>query len=158
MGGDFNMNVAVRAGTIGVLNAEHSPVLAAILMAYHKLGYFFIMVTYFARILHYDREKYDNFAAFNEPQPAYLQIKPVTYTFWCFMILKSLVLMWTFHLSFWLYKDYLTCFIMTMITSIITLLLGAFILAHGVHYQLVVVYNYFLQLYQRGKKKEVLIN
>jgi biotin transporter BioY len=69
---------------------------------------------------------------------AYLQQSTVFGYLWKFLVLKSLVLMATFHLAFWLYKDYLTCFMMTMITSIITVGLGAVLLVAQIH---VVLYN-----------------
>lgn len=52
---DVLRNVDVRAGTIGVLNAEHSPMLAGFLMAFHKLAYFFLLIGFLARVIKHGR-------------------------------------------------------------------------------------------------------
>jgi hypothetical protein len=51
---------------------------------------------------------------------------------WKYVKLKAVVLMWTFHLAFWLYKDYLSCFIMAMITSIVAIGFGVILLCYEV--------------------------
>jgi len=131
LGGEFNMNVNVRAGGIGVPNVESFPTFSAIMMGYHKLSYFFMLIAILSRMIINDGEKM---------QECLERSGNSRWNFgeyvWKIMILKSLILMWTFHLAFWLYKDYLTCFIMTMITSLFTLLIGLILLFNQGHEQL----------------------
>ena len=130
MGGQFNMNVVVKAGNIGVVNVEDYPMLSAFLMAYHKLGYFFLLIAFLARVMIYDKLK--QFNEFNSSSSQmYYNTEPIGIYFFHYMLLKSIVLLWTFHLAFWLYKDYLTCFIMTLITCLITALYGIILLVHN---------------------------
>ena len=64
------------------------------------------------------------------------------------MFLKSAVLLWTFHLAFWLYKDYLTCWVMAMITSLVTGCYGFVLVCHQI---LVDIVPSVLKLVQHGK-------
>jgi hypothetical protein len=119
--GLFNMNVEVRTGTIGLLNAEHNPFISGFLMLFHKIGIFIILFANFAKLIS------DDFDYWQELNPSkelyfYLSSNSNIIIFIKIMILKSTVLIWTFHLAFWIYKDYLTCFIMTIITSVISFL------------------------------------
>jgi len=139
-GGQFDMSVEVRAGTIGVLNVEYTPMLSAFFMLYHKIGVFFIMTAYLGRIITYDKESIvDNTLQNNY---GYLTSQQsIGRYLWSYLLLKSVVLMWIFHLAFWLYKDYLTCFIMTMTTALITVLFGAVLIANQLPSQLMAVFH-----------------
>eukprot|EP01133_Synstelium_polycarpum_P020248 gene20248-24277_t len=50
LGGEFNMNVDVRAGNVGLVNMEDYPTFSGFLMLYHKLGFFFMLVTFLVRL------------------------------------------------------------------------------------------------------------
>jgi len=126
MGGQFNMDVVVEAGAVGVVNVEQYPRFSGFLMGYHKLGYFFILIAYLARIL--APEKKEEPDLFNGSNNAISSVWFASYEtgiyLWKYLLVKAMVLMWVFHLSFWLYKDYLTCFLMTEIAALITLCFG----------------------------------
>jgi len=158
MGGEFNMNVKVDAGAVGVVNVEQYPMLSAFLMVYHKLGYFFVLAAFFGRFVVYDKDKFEKYATQSGCQYAYFQFNNVMSYIWKLMMLKSLVLMWTFHLSFWLYKDYITCFIMTCITTLITLLFGAILLCYYGHESILSLGNIVAELYHNKKKEMELAN
>jgi hypothetical protein len=158
MGGEFNMNVKVDAGAVGVVNVEQYPMLSAFLMAYHKLGYFFILAAFLGRFIVYDKEKFDGYSSLSGCQYSYFQFNSSMSYVWKVMMLKSLVLMWTFHLSFWLYKDYITCFIMMCITTLVTLLYGALLLFYHGQEFFTSLANLVTELYYKRKKEMQLAN
>ncbi|KAF2073094.1 hypothetical protein CYY_005589 [Polysphondylium violaceum] len=119
MDGQFNMNVDVRAGNIGLVNMEDYPTFSGFLMAYHKLGYFFVLITFLTRLTNtrYQQiQSYLNIGTDIESISYEVELK-----FYLLRLLsqKALIMMWIFNYNFWQYKDYLDCFIMTLIFSII---------------------------------------
>jgi hypothetical protein len=123
-------SVDVRAGTIGVLNPEASPMLAGFLMAFHKGGYFFIFIATLGKMVAVDmawlQQTQANSLSAHSASATGISHSFV-YFFWQLLALKSIVLLLTFQISFYIYKDYLTCFIMAIVTSIITLCFGLFL-------------------------------
>ncbi|KYR01067.1 hypothetical protein DLAC_02161 [Tieghemostelium lacteum] len=137
MGGEFNMNVDVRSGGIGLVNMEDYPTFSGFLMAFHKLGYFFVLITFLHRLskpsLQDDKDSYQLnmvFNAFNQRSQQVLSIQQtqqlyeLRYQLFRFLAQKSLIMMMIFNFNFWQYKDYLDCFIMTLIISIIAVGFG----------------------------------
>ncbi len=140
--------------------------LSAFFMIYHKLGYFFLLIAYLARIMaygtkrevfllyslgHLDQQKYtsdsvSNLSLSGGSASYYLQQQSTGYYLWFYLFLKATVLLWTFHLAFWLYKDYLTCFMMAVITSLVTLLYGVVLVTHHIH---TVMAPIFIALYTK---------
>ncbi|EFA83653.1 hypothetical protein PPL_02719 [Heterostelium album PN500] len=138
MGGTFNMNVDVRAGNIGLVNMEDYPTFSGFLMLYHKLGFFFILVTFLARLSrgeqscseHWNHNNNSSNNNNNNNNNKLLSNEDTSFKYWIFRYLgqKAVIMMWIFNLNFWQYKDYLDCFIMTMIISIVVILYGVLIL------------------------------
>ncbi|EGG23346.1 hypothetical protein DFA_05478 [Cavenderia fasciculata] len=124
MGGEFNMNVDVRAGNVGLVNMEDYPTFSGFLMLYHKLGYFFVLVTFLLRFAKTTESCSEHWSGDVEGQ-GHFSLK-----YWMFRYLaqKAVIMMWIFNLNFWLYKDYLDCFIVTIIISIVVVGYGASLL------------------------------
>eukprot|EP01132_Coremiostelium_polycephalum_P005163 gene5163-6428_t len=127
MGGEFNMNVDVRAGNVGLVNMEDYPTFSGFLMVYHKLGYFFILITFLFRLTKSSTNNNngddENSTVVVDNQQQYTNNELRIYLF-RFLGQKAIVMMWIFNLNFWQYKDYLDCFIMTLILSIVTVGFG----------------------------------